>query len=169
MRMTVPQVASTARHQRAFTLLELMVVVAILGILVSVALPAYGDYVGRAQLAEAMSLASELKPIIKEYHKERGRFPGDNMEAGVPEPNLLIGNFVTGMELADGAIHVHLGNNVHSELMGKWLTLRPAVVEGSPASPFSWLCGNRNPVEGMRAIGENKTDIPPAFLPSSCR
>ncbi len=68
-----------------------------------------------------------------------------------------------------GAIHVSLGNKASNPLQGKVLTFRPAVVTGSPKSPISWLCGFDEPVEGMQAVGENKTDLDKVFLPAACR
>jgi type IV pilus assembly protein PilA len=82
------------RHS-GFTLIELMIVVAIIGILASIAIPAYQTYTIRAQVTEAFSLASELKGPIQEYRKERGILPADNAAAGIPEPDKLIGNYVT--------------------------------------------------------------------------
>src|SRR5437667_392703 len=97
-------------RQSGFTLIELMIVVAIIGILASIAIPAYQDYTIRAQVTEAFSLASELKGPIQEYRKERGTLPSNNGAAGVPDPDKLIGNYVTRVEVAQGAINVTFGN-----------------------------------------------------------
>ena len=156
------------RH-RGFTLIELMIVVAIIGILASIALPAYQDYTTRAQVVEAFSLASELKGPIQEFRKDRGRFPANNHEAGVPEPQFLIGNYVTSIDLKNGAINVHFGNNANQLIHDKILTLQPLVVTGSPASPMSWRCGLRKIPKGMEAVGDNLTDLDRKFTPSSCR
>ena len=154
---------------KGFTLIELMIVVAIIGILAAVALPAYQSYTIRAQLVEALVLVDELKPNIKEYYKDRGRFPKDNEQAGLPGEDLLLGNYVQGMAVANGAVHITMGNKVNQHMQGKILSLRPIVVAGSPASPFSWVCGNSEVPDGMEAAGDNNTDIPAEFLPSACR
>ena len=154
---------------KGFTLIELMIVIAIIGILAAIALPAYQDYTIRAQVVEAFSLASELKGPIQEFRKERGRLPANNAEAGVPEPQLLIGNFITRIDVRGGVLTMQFGNNANELLKGKLLSLQPLVVTGSPASPMSWRCGLRAIPKGMEAVGENRTDIDRKFVPASCR
>jgi type IV pilus assembly protein PilA len=156
-------------HARGFTLIELMMVVAIIGILASIAIPAYQDYTIRAQVVEAFSLAGELKGSVQEFRKDRGRLPQTNAEAGVPEPAQLIGNYVTAIEVQNGALHVHFGNNVNVAIAGKVLTLQPLVVTGSPASPMSWRCGMGRVPQGMETVGDNRTDVDPKYVPSVCR
>jgi len=156
-------------RQSGFTLIELMIVVAIIGILASIAIPAYQSYTVRAQVTEAFSLASELKGPIQEYRKERGILPVDNAAAGVPEPDKLIGNYVTRVEVSHGAINVTFGNFVNKAIDGQTVTLQPILVIGSPASPMSWRCGYRGVPHGMEAAGENRTNIDVKFLPTSCR
>ena len=154
---------------RGFTLIELMIVVAIIGILAAIAIPAYQDYTIRAQVVEAFSLASELKGSIQEFRKERGRFPANNAEAGVPEPKYLIGNFITRIEVRAGVLTMQFGNNANLLLKDKLLSLQPLVVTGSPASPMSWRCGLRAIPTGMEAVGENRTNLDRKFVPASCR
>ncbi|MCG8426585.1 MAG: pilin, partial [Chromatiales bacterium] len=137
--------------------------------LAGIAIPAYQDYTIRSQITEALTLATELKPGIKEYYKHKGVFPANNEQAGAPEAKYLLGNYVQGIEVADGAIHVSLGNKINQHLKDKKLTLRPIVVTGSPTSPFSWLCGYDEAPNGMEPIGENRTDIENKFLPPACR
>jgi type IV pilus assembly protein PilA len=143
--------------------------VAIIGILAGIAIPAYQNYTIRAQVTEAFSLASELKGPIQEYRKERGTFPVNNAAAGFPEPNKLIGNYVTSVEVRDGAINVTFGNFVNKMVEGQIVTLQPIVVKGSPASPMSCRCGYRAVPNGMEPVGENRTNMNHLFLPASCR
>jgi len=154
---------------QGFTLIELMIVVAIIGILASAAVPQYGQYVERSRLVEPMAMLTQIKQHVNSYYLQEREFPENNSEAGLPEPGKLIGNSMTGIFVESGAIHVHLGNKIGAALDGKILTLRPAAVNDSPASPISWLCGYDTPVEGMHAVGENKTTIDPLKLPKNCR
>ncbi|MGY6519348.1 MAG: pilin [Lysobacteraceae bacterium] len=152
-----------------FTLIELMIVVTIIGVLASISLPAYQVYVQRAEVVEAMSLGDFARNHVTRFHRDTGRFPADNAEAGLPEPAQLLGNRVTGIEVVDGAVHVTFGFKASSGLQDRVLSFRPALVEGSPASPIAWLCGTDKPVPGMRAQGEDRTDVPLPMLPGSCR
>jgi type IV pilus assembly protein PilA len=155
--------------QRGFTLIELMIVVAIIGILASIAIPSYQDYVVRAQMVEAFSLASDLKLSVQEFRKDRGRMPASNHEAGLPEADKLIGNFVSRIDVVDGALHIRMGNHANKLIADHVVTLQPIVVSGSPASPMSWRCGLRAVPNGMESVGQNRTDVDRKFLPTACR
>lgn len=154
---------------RGFTLIELMIVVAIIGILAAIAIPAYQDYTIRAQVVEALSLVGELKPSIRDYYGDRGVFPKDNRAAGVPAPEHLIGQYITDIEVTEGAMHVRFGNNSNVQIAGKILSIRPLFVTANPSSPISWNCGRNTPPNGMTPSGPNRTDVLPVHLPSACR
>ncbi|MDJ0908006.1 MAG: pilin [Woeseiaceae bacterium] len=155
--------------RNGFTLIELMIVVAIIGILASIAIPAYQDYTIRAQVTESFSITNELKLSIRDFYKVSGRFPANNAEAGVPATEHLIGNFVTGVEVVDGAMHVEFGNYVNGYLVGETITIRPLYVTDSPTSPISWVCGYREPPTGMSASGEDRTTLDTKHMPAACR
>ena len=154
---------------KGFTLIELMIVVSIIGILASVAMPQYQVYVHRSEVTEALSMAANVREDVTAYYVETLEFPKNNKQAGVPEPDKLIANRITGVEVDNGAIHVTLGNKIAKPLQGKVLTFRPATVDGSPKSPISWLCGYDEPVKGMSSVGENKTSLSDDYLPAACR
>lgn len=152
-----------------FTLIELMIVVSIIGILASIAVPSYQNYIAQAQVAEALTITEEIKGMVEDHRKQTGEFPEHNEAAAVPAPDKLLGNHVTSVEVADGALHITLGAKATSTLRDKVLTLRPIVVPDSPASPMSWTCGHSPAPDGMEAVGENRTSVPRSFLPGSCR
>lgn len=152
-----------------FTLIELMVVVAILGILATMALPTYHDRVIRTQVEEAIALADIAKRAILEHYRQTGVFPDDNEQAGIPIAKQLIGNYVRNVSIEQGAIHVRLGNRINAHAEGRLISLRPALVSGSPKSPISWLCGHAEAVPGMEGVGQNLTNLPDRYLPIPCR
>lgn len=152
-----------------FTLIELMIVVTIIGILASVAMPAYQDYVNRSKMAEAVSLSAFAKQKITDYHEHTGEFPSNNARAGLPPAEKIMGNYVSAVQVEQGAVHVTMGNKAGKTLDGKRITFRPLVVTGYPEVPFSWVCGFSSVPEGMNAVGQNQTDVGDAYLPASCR
>ena len=141
-----------------FTLIELMIVVAIIGILAAVAIPQYQNYVARAQVSEALSLASGAKVAVAEYFNTNGTFPADNSTAGLTEPTDFKGNWVESVTVSvvgGNALITALfsSTDAHSKLQGGEVTLTAVDHGGSIAFACTSTGG---------------TDIT-AYLPSSCR
>lgn len=154
---------------RGFTLIELMIVIAIIGVLSTMAIPTYQDYIIRGQVGEASRMVEGAKLAITEYYNKYHKFPTDNRGAGVPEPEHLIGNYVTSVRVTNGALHITLGNRINALAKGKVLSWRPAYVDANRKSPISWLCGYAEPVKGMSTSSANETTLPPAYLGPDCR
>lgn len=152
-----------------FTLIELMIVIAIIGILSTMALPSYQDRVIRAQVNEGIELARFIKDDISDYYKSTKRLPVNNEKAGLPPADKIIGNFVTAIAVDHGSIQITFGNNANKFLSGKILSLRPAIVAQYPAVPISWICGKAAGIDKMEIIGANNTDLPVPHLPLDCR
>jgi type IV pilus assembly protein PilA len=124
------------KKQQGFTLIELMIVVAIIGILAAIAIPAYQDYTIRAQVSEGLNLAGGAKAAVSEYTMDRGRFPTDNNLAGISASGDISGKYVTQVAVAAGVITVTYGNEAHSLLSTNTLVLTPTTNAGS----VEWDC-----------------------------
>lgn len=152
-----------------FTLIELMLVVAVIGALASILVPEYTPYMQRAKSAEAMTMTSGFRRAIAEYYAHRGRFPADNKAAGLLEPEQLPGKYVKSVEVENGALHIVFIKGTFQEEVELLLTIRPSVVEAYPqGNSVTWLCGYASPAEGMMAFGENRTSIAKENLSQIC-
>ncbi|MBH2130306.1 pilin [Neisseria meningitidis] len=159
--------------QKGFTLIELMIVIAIVGILAAVALPAYQDYTARAQVSEAILLAEGQKSAVTEYYLNHGEWPSNNTSAGVATSTDIKGKYVKEVEVKNGVITATmLSTGVNNEIKGKKLSLWAKRQDGS----VKWFCGQ--PVtraanakaanaDDVAADGTNKIDT--KHLPSTCR
>ncbi|ENT1571678.1 pilin, partial [Neisseria gonorrhoeae] len=124
--------------QKGFTLIELMIVIAIVGILAAVALPAYQDYTARAQVSEAILLAEGQKSAVTEYYLNNGEWPKDNDSAGVASASKIIGKYVKQVEVKNGVVTAKMASsNVNKEIQGKKLSLWAKRQDGS----VKWFCG----------------------------
>ena len=151
-----------------FTLIELMMVVAIIGILAATAIPAYTNYLKRAKVSEAFLLASSLTKTIADYYAYHGKLPKNNEAAELPEPKNLSGQYVESLQIENGAIHV-IFQEEQSDIGTTTLTLRPAIVNANPPTGvLTWVCGYAEAVKGMTLVGDNKTDIASKYLPIAC-
>jgi type IV pilus assembly protein PilA len=154
---------------RGFTLLEMMVVIGIVAILALMAIPTYQDKFIRDQIAEALPLADIVKPPVALSWAVLQTFPADNAAAGLPVAEKIVNNTISSVSIQGGAINITFGNKANRVILGKVLTLRPAVVEDAPIVPVTWVCGYATAPEKMTVKGENKTNIPPGHLPIRCR
>ena len=157
-----------SHRAQGFTFIELIIVVAIMGILATLAFPAIQDYALRKQVREGMALADVVKPFVAGARRGR-QLPMSNAEAGAPLPEKIAGVYISSVTINEGAITLVYGNSAGAGLMGKKLTLRPALMVDTPITPIAWVCHDVAPPKGMELIGQNQTDIPPKWLPVECR
>ena len=137
------------KKQQGFTLIELMIVVAIIGILAAVAIPAYQDYTVRAKVTEALSLASAAKTAISEYYATNGTLPDSNAGAGIASSTSITGNNVSSVAVTtDGSIQVTMSGN---PIAGNTMVLSPTTNGGA----IKWDCSGGT--------------LPSKYRPSSCR
>ncbi|HFC7817688.1 TPA: pilin, partial [Neisseria meningitidis] len=159
--------------QKGFTLIELMIVIAIVGILAAVALPAYQDYTARAQVSEAILLAEGQKSAVTEYYLNHGKWPGDNSDADVASSSKIKGKYVKEVTVANGVVTAEMkSDGVNNEIKGKKLSLWAKRQDGS----VKWFCGQ--PVQradtatnndAVTAATDNNGKINTKHLPSTCR
>ena len=158
------------KQSLGFSLLEIMIVIAIVAILVMIALPSKVGEVTQQKLVEAVEMVEPYKPQIAAFYRSNaGRFPADNEEAGLPRPNEILGNYVKRVEYSDGVFNIYLGQKIASNLRNRIISIRAIYVDGSPQSPVSWICGYNEAPAGMKAAGNNNTNVELAFLPGRCR
>jgi type IV pilus assembly protein PilA len=160
--------------QKGFTLIELMIVVAIIGILAAIAIPAYQDYTIRAQVSEGMNLAAAAKAAVAESFLNRGAAPANRTQAGMSgNATDTRGKYVSQVEVANGVITVTYGGaEVNDAIDGDTLVLTPYV---TPDNSVAWRCAGA-PVPGNIAntmpgatYSNGSLAAEPRYLPAACR
>jgi type IV pilus assembly protein PilA len=141
------------KKQQGFTLIELMIVVAIIGILAAIAIPAYQDYTIRAQVSEGLNLSGGAKAAVTEYYQDQGVFPTDNATAGIELAANITGKYVVSVTVgAGGVLSVVYGGDANANITGDTLIMTPNDNLGS----VSWECADGGGLQ-------NK------WLPAACR
>ncbi|HFC4787952.1 TPA: pilin [Neisseria gonorrhoeae] len=155
--------------QKGFTLIELMIVIAIVGILAAVALPAYQDYTARAQVSEAILLAEGQKSAVTEYYLNNGKWPENNGDAGVASPGEIKGKYVKEVKVENGVVTATMkSDGVNKEIKGKRLSLWAKRENGS----VKWFCGQpvkRDNADNDDVTADDTDNINTKHLPSTCR
>ena len=139
--------------QKGFTLIELMIVVAIIGILAAIAIPAYQNYTKRSHVSEGLSLAAGAKAAVTEFYSSNGRWPGGNTSAGLASAASISGNAVDSVTVNGSSITVEFNEKVQDNAQ---LKLQGANKDGG----VTWDC---------TTTGVTGTAVDPKFLPSNCR
>ena len=140
------------KMQKGFTLIELMIVIAIIGILAAIAIPAYQDYTIRSKVSEGLNLAGAAKLAISEYYDSLGTLPTNNTLAGIPASTSITGTYTSTVAVgAGGAVTITYNGNVGGTANGTFITLSPTTNTGS----VSWSC--------------TAGDTPDKYRPANCR
>ncbi len=166
----------TPSQQSGFTLIELMIVVAIIGILSALAITSYQTYTVRAQVAEGIRVATSAKGSIVEAYVDRGEAPVDRAESGMsPNPGDTEGNYVSSVIVENGRVGVTFGNNASVQIAGLIVYLTPYE---TPDGSVVWRCGAAAEPAGLQPMGTSgggvaasyaASTVDDRFLPSSCR
>ncbi len=154
--------------QKGFTLIELMIVVAIIGILAAIAIPAYQDYTIRSQVTEGMNLASAVETGVAEYYANTGSWPTTLTLAGGDSANKPSGKYVSSVDVgASGVITIVYGNQANNNVAGQNLTLTPGL---SLNNDVAWICGDHATPSGISpAATPVVAGVKQKYLPQVCR
>lgn len=152
-----------------FTLMEIMVAIAIVAILASLALPNFLETSIRGQVNEGVALVPFVRAAVQAAYGASGVMPADNTAAGLPPAEKIVGRTVSNVQVKDGGILITFGSQASRSLAGHHLSMRPAVVDGYPAVPISWVCGTAAVPDKMSVHVPDQTDLQLAWLPVACR
>jgi type IV pilus assembly protein PilA len=162
--------------QKGFTLIELMIVVAIIGILAAIAIPAYQDYTVRAQISEGLNLAAAAKAAVAETFLNRGKAPAARVNAGMTaNATDTNGKYVKSVGIINGVIEITYDTpEVNQDIAGKTLRLVPYITQDNSVA---WRCGGADPPVGISVImpgaasGGGTLADPDyvRYLPAACR
>lgn len=138
-----------SNNEPGFTLIELMIVVAIIGILAAVAIPLYQRYTIRTQVSEGLNLSSGARIAVSDFYMNTGGWPSDNATAGLALPTEITGDFTAQVEVVDNVINIQYGNRAHAEIAGEIVTLTGADNDGS----VGWSCASAGGIQDENLPG----------------
>lgn len=161
--MAMRRARSNLWNSRGFTLIELMIVVAIIAILAALAIPAYRTYVIQSQISEGLSLVNSVRIAIWDYYTQHGKYPSSNSEAGIVSANSMRGNYVQQISITSSnptssvQVTITYGGKAAQQIQGKQLLF--VGYANTSGDNLTWTCQS----------GTGSYAIPSEYLPPPCR